>query len=292
MSDFKGRKDFPEVADDKIKIGDYSGWNRLSVVDIYSPKAEPELRDRMMEPIKGKINTYDSPILSQQPVIVLSDDASEEALLIKAIDGYMGEETVSSLSENSMSDLEPRKKPKPKKSKFGQRAYVAQQEATRQQAGPADSYAKADTIEKKVKDAPSAHRLLRPGSSVIPVGQVGAGATKLGLRTKGTAGPVTSYMPGGPEYDKKLAEMEARTTANPPQGGLGAGKFPTRPLVSPKEPGEVAKARGTGKRKPPMDPEPRPSPMDVPGVRPDRNPQGIMKSAELEEGFRSWSYQG
>ena len=115
MTDFKGRKDFPEVADDKIKIGDYSGWNRLSVVDIYSPKAEPELRDRMMEPIKGKINTYDSPILSQQPVIVLSDDASEEALLIKAIDGYMGEETVSSLSENSMSDLEPRKKPKPKK---------------------------------------------------------------------------------------------------------------------------------------------------------------------------------
>ena len=48
MPDFKGRKDFPEVADDKIKIGDYSGMNRLSVVDIYSPKEEPELRDQIM----------------------------------------------------------------------------------------------------------------------------------------------------------------------------------------------------------------------------------------------------
>ena len=48
MPDFKGRKDFPEVADDKIKIGDYSGSNRLSVTDIYSPKAEPELRDQII----------------------------------------------------------------------------------------------------------------------------------------------------------------------------------------------------------------------------------------------------
>ena len=89
MTDFKGRKDFPEVADNKIKIGDYSGMNRLSVVDIYSPKEEPELRDQIMEPVKGASNNYDSPILSQQPVIVLSDDVSEEAFLINAIDGYV-----------------------------------------------------------------------------------------------------------------------------------------------------------------------------------------------------------
>jgi len=86
MPDFKGRKDFPEVDDKKIKIGDYSGTNRLSVVDIFSPKEKPELRDQMIEPIKGnKPNNYDSPMLSQQPVIVLSDDESEEAALIKAV---------------------------------------------------------------------------------------------------------------------------------------------------------------------------------------------------------------
>ena len=86
MPDFKGRKDFPEVDDKKIKIGDYSGTNRLSVIDIFSPKEKPELRDQMIEPVKGnKANNYDSPMLSQQPVIVLSDDESEEAALIKAI---------------------------------------------------------------------------------------------------------------------------------------------------------------------------------------------------------------
>jgi hypothetical protein len=91
MPDFKGRKDFPEVADEKIKIGDYSGINRVTVTDIYSPKGEPELRDRMIEPVKGKVaNDYDSRILSQQPVIVLSDDMSEEAMLIKSIDSYLG----------------------------------------------------------------------------------------------------------------------------------------------------------------------------------------------------------
>ena len=80
MPDFKGRKDFPEVDDKKIKIGDYNGINRLSVIDIFSPKEKPELRDQMMEPVKGnKANNYDSPMLSQQPVIVLSDDESEEA---------------------------------------------------------------------------------------------------------------------------------------------------------------------------------------------------------------------
>ena len=90
MPDFKGRKDFPEVADEKIKIGDYSGNNRLVVTDIYSPKGEPELRDQIMEPVKGpdSENGYDSRILSQQPVIVLSDD-SEEQSLINSIDKYL-----------------------------------------------------------------------------------------------------------------------------------------------------------------------------------------------------------
>ena len=91
MPDFKGRKDFPEVPDDKIKIGDYSGVNRLAVTDIYSPKAEPGLKDQIMEPIKGETNNYDSPILSQQPVIVLSD-VEAESRLINAIDGYLGKD--------------------------------------------------------------------------------------------------------------------------------------------------------------------------------------------------------
>jgi len=99
MPDFKGRKDFPEVADAKIKIGDYSGTNRLSVTDIYSPKAEPELRDQIMEPVKGKTNNYDSPILSQQPVIVLSD-MNAEAALMNAIDGYVAKQG------DSFSDVE------------------------------------------------------------------------------------------------------------------------------------------------------------------------------------------
>ena len=93
MPDFKGRKDFPEVADDKIKIGDYSGSSRMSVVDIYSPKEEPGLLDKVMATVKGPAaNEYDSRILSQQPVIVLSDDESEEAILIKSIDGWLGAE--------------------------------------------------------------------------------------------------------------------------------------------------------------------------------------------------------
>ena len=92
MQDFKGRKDFPEVADDKIKIGDYSGTNRVTVTDIYSPKGEPALLDRVIETVKGPAaNEYDSRILSQQPVIVLSDDASEEETLIKSIDAYLGD---------------------------------------------------------------------------------------------------------------------------------------------------------------------------------------------------------
>jgi len=109
MPDFKGRKDFPEVADAKIKIGDYSGTNRLSVTDIYSPKAEPELRDQIMEPVKGKTNNYDSPILSQQPVITLSDTDSEAAL-IRAINGYVAKQG-DSFSDVEEKFSEPSQKP-------------------------------------------------------------------------------------------------------------------------------------------------------------------------------------
>ena len=91
MPDFKGRPDFPEVPDDKIRIGDYSGTNRGTVTDIYSPKGEPQLLDRVIETVKGPAaNEYDSRILSQQPVITLSDDLSEEEMLIKAIDSLIG----------------------------------------------------------------------------------------------------------------------------------------------------------------------------------------------------------
>ena len=101
MPDFKGRKDFPEVADAKIKIGDYSGNNRLAVTDIYSPKAEPELRDQIMESRKGKPNNYDSPGLSQQPVITLSD-MDAEAALIRAIGGYVEKQAVQKLGKDGM----------------------------------------------------------------------------------------------------------------------------------------------------------------------------------------------
>ena len=101
MPDFKGRKDFPEVADAKIKIGDYSGNNRLAVTDIYSPKAEPELRDQIMESRKGKPNNYDSPMLSQQPMITLSD-MDAEAALMDAIDGYVAKQAVQKLGKDGM----------------------------------------------------------------------------------------------------------------------------------------------------------------------------------------------
>lgn len=87
MPDFKGRKDFPEVADEKIRIGNYGGTGLLAVSNIYSPKEEPFLRDRILEPVKGKPeNDYGSKILSQQPTIML-DNA--EGVLIKAIDDYL-----------------------------------------------------------------------------------------------------------------------------------------------------------------------------------------------------------
>jgi len=62
-----------------------------------------------MEPVKGKTNNYDSPVLSQQPVIVLSDMGAEAALM-NAIDGYVAKQG------DSRSDIEegfgePKQKP-------------------------------------------------------------------------------------------------------------------------------------------------------------------------------------
>ena len=48
MPDFQGRKDFPEVADDKINIGDLRDGGFLVQRDIYSPKEKPFLQDSMM----------------------------------------------------------------------------------------------------------------------------------------------------------------------------------------------------------------------------------------------------
>jgi len=330
MSDFKGRKDFPEVADDKIKIGDYSGWNRLSVVDIYSPKAEPELRDRMMEPIKGKTNNYDSPLLSQQPVIVLSD-VKTEANIINAIDGYLGKadkdvsrgfpdtppvkigppagmdsQTFEHLktmgaakqgrqanvtpvekaiapptrdSGESSKDFQDRTKWTDKKNleigrtmregekksrgsgvakatpgvrhkrqmKEWERQEVQDRAAAPPPPKPKRTVAKADSIEKKVKGSNPAYRFgAGAGTSVIPVG----GTTKLGKKTTGKSGPVTSYMPGDPGYDEKKEENEAQNKYRQ------QGHTERRPLVTP-----LDKAH-------------------------------VKKSTDLEEGFRSWSYQG
>ena len=48
MPDHQGRQDFPEVADEKINIGNFKEWSPLGQADIYSPKEEPKLRDQVM----------------------------------------------------------------------------------------------------------------------------------------------------------------------------------------------------------------------------------------------------
>lgn len=48
MPDFQGRKDFPEVADDKINIGGLRDGGFLVQRNIYSPKEEPVLQDKML----------------------------------------------------------------------------------------------------------------------------------------------------------------------------------------------------------------------------------------------------
>jgi len=48
MPDHQGRQDFPEVADEKINIGSFKEWAPLGVSDIYSPKEEPKLRDKVL----------------------------------------------------------------------------------------------------------------------------------------------------------------------------------------------------------------------------------------------------
>ena len=231
MPDFKGRKDFPEVADDKIKIGDYSGMNRLSVVDIYSPKEEPELRDQIMEPVKGESNNYDSPILSQQPVIVLSDDESEEASLIKAIDGYV-------LKEQNDGYVTKAEVQKIIGSVLGKIPIVGD---------IAEGILSADTDEtggiakkgKTKRDSPR-HPDTPPG--VIAAGNEHA-RTGLGLRGQGDVkpGPVTTIKPGDPEHEEMMADMAAKAAANRQQGHTQH-----RPLVEPLDKaGELQKIIGS-----------------------------------------------
>ena len=253
MPDFKGRKDFPEVADDKIKIGDYSGMNRLSVVDIYSPKEEPELRDQIMEPVKGESNNYDSPILSQQPVIILSDDGSEEATLMKAIDGYVekhnGNNTTDSDAPFSGTDPMPKREefsdqepPEPKPD-YGRKLKRR--------------YEKADTIEKKGPKQADTERHPDTPPGVIQGGSkhVGEGLHLRGQKdAEKLAGPVTSIMPGDPGHDEIKREMDEKAEQNKQQGHTQH-----RPLVTPIDAADV---------------------------------DDINKSMDLDEPSRSWSYQG
>jgi len=339
MTDFKGRKDFPEVADNKIKIGDYSGMNRLSVVDIYSPKEEPELRDQIMEPVKGASNNYDSPILSQQPVIVLSDDASEEAFLINAINGYMakqgGVEKATPKIRHQRQMKEWEKEPiqdrggapppsKPRKPKFTpyekadttptsedapfsgtdpmpKKPQFSDQEPPEPKPDYGRKlkrrYEKADTIEKK--GPKKADRAAHPDKPdyIIPAGSkhIGQGLHLRGQEAaKKEAGPVTSLKPGDPTYDKIKREMDEKAAQNKQQGHTQ-----NRPLVDPIDAADTDDTRtniGAGyqsRMKEAVDSE-----TGERFLMPPSTPQSdvftrkIRKSDDLEEGSRSWSYQG
>ena len=340
MPDFKGRKDFPEVADNKIKIGDYSGMNRLSVVDIYSPKEEPELRDQIMEPVKGASNNYDSPILSQQPVIVLSDDASEEAFLINAIDGYVakqggGVEKATPKIRHKRQMKEWEKEPiqdrggapppsKPKKPKFT--PYEKADTTPTSEDAPLSGtdprptkrqfsdqeppepkpdygrklkrrYEKADTIEKKGrKKADTAfHPDTPPGIIQGGSKHVGEGLHLRGQKdAKKLASPVISIKPGDEGHAEMRQEMKEQAAQNKQQGHTQ-----NRPLVDPIDAADTDDTRtniGAGyqsRMKEAVDSETGERFLLPPSIpQSDVDTRKIRKSDDLEEGSRSWSYQG
>ena len=244
MPDFKGRKDFPEVADAKIKIGDYSGSNRLAVTDIYSPKSEPELRDQIMEPVKGKTNNYDSPILSQQPVIVLSDMDAEDALM-DAIDGYVAKQ-VSDVED----DFGPPKRKEPREphpSRVHDEGASPRQRRKPRRNPQAQDYQKSD-FEKK---DPVPQGALKPagggagGFDAAPEKPAGGGGFQGNpgaWRTGGAGGGASQATPPKPP-----------TGAAPSQAS--APKPPTAAPATPKysaftTPGGVGGVRGTGKTTP------------------------------------------
>ena len=262
MPDFKGRKDFPEVADAKIKIGDYSGSNRLAVTDIYSPKSEPELRDQIMEPVKGKTNNYDSPILSQQPVIVLSD-MDAEAALMDAIDGYVAKQ-VSDVED----DFGPPKRKEPREphpSRVHDEGASPRQRRKPRRNPQAQDYQKSD-FEKK---DPVPQGALKPagggagGFDAAPEKPAGGGGFQGNpgaWRTGGAGGGASQATPPKPPTAPVSSQSHAKLTGagdmpgrkNPDGTYTGGLKRVTPPTgySAFTNPGGVGGVRGTGKTTP------------------------------------------
>ena len=251
MPDFKGRKDFPEVADAKIKIGDYSGSNRLAVTDIYSPKSEPELRDQIMEPVKGKTNNYDSPILSQQPVIVLSD-MDAEAALMDAIDGYVAKQG------DSFSDVEERfGPPKQKEPREEHPSRVHKKDpAPKRKRNPrrnqeATDFQNAD-FEKK---DPLPQGELKPAATgsfdAAPEKPAGGGGFKgnpgAWRQDKASTSPATGGAAPSQAYDPKPPTPASGHGAGPSTGGVGGPKVGSAGEQSGKGLGIGGKLGGLGR---------------------------------------------
>jgi len=158
-------------------------------------------------------------------------------------------------------------------------------------------YEKADTIEKK--GPKKADRAAHPDKPdyIIPAGSkhIGQGLHLRGQEAaKKEAGPVTSLKPGDPTYDKIKQEMDERTAQNKQQGHTQ-----NRPLVDPIDAADTDDTRtniGAGyqsRMKEAVDSE-----TGERFLMPPSTPQSdvftrkIRKSDDLEEGSRSWSYQG
>jgi hypothetical protein len=235
MPDFKGRKDFPEVADAKIKIGDYSGNNRLAVTDIYSPKPEPELRDQIMEPRKGKPNNYDSPVLSQQPVITLSD-MDAEAALIRAIGGYVEKQA-------GLMPVKPQPKPMPNA------VEAAEARGGQRQAGmPAPETSDSG-------GSGGSPQGFKPSSPTAAPTKVFGGRVAGGVPAPKTAPQPAGGGGGGDGYtaEQQRNAMHSRNTLNIPQisrqpaGGAGGPKKTTVGSGLDEGPGIGARAAGAGR---------------------------------------------
>ena len=263
MPDFKGRKDFPEVADAKIKIGDYSGSNRLAVTDIYSPKSEPELRDQIMEPVKGKTNNYDSPILSQQPVIVLSD-MDAEAALMDAIDGYVAKQ-VSDVED----DFGPPKRKEPREphpSREHDEGASPRQRRKPRRNPQAQDYQKSDFEKLGPGGVPVANKPLKPagggagGFDAAPEKPAAWTGDAGSWRTGGAGGGASPATPPKPPTAPVSSQSHAKLTGagdmpgrkNPDGTYTGGLKRVTPPTgySAFTNPGGVGGVRGTGKTTP------------------------------------------
>lgn len=280
MPDFKGRKDFPEVPDDKIKIGDYSGVNRLTVVDIYSPKGEPTLRDQMMEPLDD-YNNYDSPILSHQPVIVLSDTQAEEAL-INAIDGYVAKQDYDSLGESAF-DSAPQQAPRrasPSREHDKEASPRQRRKPVRKPAGMHDR-----GVQKEVGFSPEDKKPILDQQHPLP-------------DTIREPLPDTIRDPLPDTIKDPRPNKKPTRHPNDP-----ARRNPRRPSFSKEgsdAPFDGSKRQDITGGNPAAWNKPKPASGETPfdGTKRQRipkfTPEGveITKSMDLEEGSRSWSYQG